>query len=295
VASKAKKSVPVRNVVVVSDTHGGCGLGLFTLPNMRLDDGGWYCPSKAQNRVAGWWREFWEEFVPTVCRGEPYVIVFNGDAIDGVHHKSVTQWTHNLEVQSEHMYQELSPIVQRAAGYFHLRGTEAHVGASGQEEERLAKRLGAIPDETGNHARWELWLRVGFALVHFSHHISTAGGMAYETSAIHKELEQALVEAGRWNMEIPDVICRSHRHRSAETRIQTYKGFATSFTTAGWQLKTPFVYRVAGARQTQPQIGGTVIRCGDEDCYTRHFLKTVGRPQVCVAQMTEARHVGHDV
>jgi len=92
-----------------------------------------------------------------------------------------------------------------------------------------------------------------------------------------KELEQAFVEAARWSEEIPDVVVRSHRHRNAETRIQTYKGFCTSCTTAGWQLKTPYVFRVVGARQTTPQIGGTLVRCGDEDVFTRHRLWNMRR------------------
>lgn len=270
----------MNNLVVVSDTHCGCQMGLCPPEGMPLDEGGTVLPSKAQLSVWGLWDEFWNVWVPTVTRGEPYSVVMNGDAIDGVHHGSVSQMSHNLNDQCELAYRILKPIADKAHRYFHIRGTEAHVGKSAQEEERLAKRLGAVPNETGQHARWELWLRVGHGLVHVMHHIGTAGSMAYETSAIQKELEQAFVEAGRWNEEIPDVVVRSHRHRNAETRIQCYKGFATSCTTAGWQLKTPFVFKVAGARQTQPQIGGTLIRCGDEDVYTRHRLWKLSRPAV---------------
>jgi hypothetical protein len=174
----------------------------------------------------------------------------------------------------------LAPIVEACEGrYYHIRGTEAHVGQSGQEEERLAGELGAIPDSDGRHARWELWLEIGAGLVHLSHHIGTAGSLAYETSAVHKELEQAYVEAARWQNRPPDVIVRSHRHRNVETRIQTYHGFATACTTAGWQAKTPFVYKIAGGRQTLPQIGGTLVRAGDEDVFTRHRLWNLARPK----------------
>jgi hypothetical protein len=103
--------------------------------------------------------------------------------------------------------------------------------------------------------------------------------MAYETSALSRELSEAYVESGRWGEEPPDVIVRSHRHRNAEVRIQTKKGFCTVCTTAAWQMKTPLVYRVAGGRQSTPQIGGTVIRAGDHDIYTRHKIWTIGRPQ----------------
>ena len=269
----------VKNVIIVSDLHVGCRMGLCHPDGMDIDDGGVVMPSILQRRVWGWWREFWDEWVPMVTRGEPYAVVVNGDAIDGVHHGSTSQMSHNIEDQIEMAFKILEPEVKKASHYFHIRGTEVHVGKSGVDEERLAKRLKAVPDKK-QYARWELWLKVGRGLVHIMHHIGTSGSMAYETTAVQKELEQAFVEAGRWDDEIPDCIVRSHRHRNIETRCQCYKGFATACTTAGWQLKTPFTYRIAGARQTQPQIGGTLVRCGDEDIYTRHKLWKIERPQI---------------
>lgn len=268
---------PINNLIVISDLHCGCRLGLC-LDDVVLDEGAAYVPTKLQKRVGQNWNEFWDEWVPMVTRGEPFAVVCNGDALDGKHHNAVTQVSQNLTDQFRIARNALAPVVAACEGrYYHLRGTEAHVGPSGQEEERLAEVLGAIPDDEGRFARWELWIRVGAGLVHLTHHISTAGSLAYETTAVHKELEQAFVESGRWNEEIPDVVIRSHRHRNVETRIQTYKGFCTSCVTAGWQLKTPFVFRIVGGRQTSPQIGGTLVRSGDEDIYTRHKLWVVPR------------------
>jgi hypothetical protein len=269
----------VNNLVVVSDLHCGCRMGLCP-KRVSLDDGGDYVPSKLQRKLLRWWEEFWGEWVPSVTKGEPFAVVCNGDAIDGVHHGSVTQISHNLADQAEIAYQLLAPVVKRCEGrYYHIRGTEAHVGKSGQEEERLAMRLGAVPNDEGQYARWELWCRVGTGLVHLSHHVGTAGSMAYESSALMRELSEAYVEAGRWQQEPPDVVVRSHRHRNAEVRVRTAKGFATVCTTPAWQLKTPFTYRIAGARQAQPQIGGTVIRCGDEEVFTRHQVWSLSRPK----------------
>ena len=270
--TKRKTTELVNNLIAVSDTHCGCQMGLCLSP-VELDGGGSYKPSKLQLKVAAWWDEFWGEWVPMVTKGEPYAVVFNGDSIDGSHHNATTQITHNIKDQVRIAYAILKPIYDKCEGrYYHIRGTEAHVGQTGEHEEQLAEMLGAIPDDQGNYARWELRVRVGKGLAHITHHIGTAGSMAYETSAIQKELEQAFVEAARWGGEIPDVVLRSHRHRNAETRIICHKGFATSCTTAGWQLKTPLVHRIAGGRQTQPQFGGTLIRCGDEEVFTRHKI-----------------------
>jgi len=277
---KNKREARCRNLVVISDTHAGCRLALCPPEGALLDDGGRYMPSKLQLSLWAWWEEFWGEWVPGVTHGEQFTVVHNGDAIDGKHHDSCTQISQNIEDQVELAYRILAPVVKACGGrYYHVRGTEAHVGKSAQHEEALAKRLGAIPNSEGQHARWELWKEVGTGLVHFSHHIGTTGSNGYEATAVHRELIEAFTEAGRWGERPPSVICRSHRHRCIETRIPVAGGgYATSFVTAGWQLKTPFAYRIAGARQSQPQIGGSIIRQGDEELHTRHRVWSLARP-----------------
>lgn len=269
----------VSNLVIVSDPHAGCRLGLCPPGPIQLDDGGSYLPSAAQVKLWAFWEEFWSVYVPEFCHGEPFAVCLNGDAIDGVHHGTVTQISQNLADQTRIAKAILKPVVAACDGrYYHIRGTEAHVGASGQEEERLARGLGAVPNDEGQHARWEAFFRIKHALVHVTHHIGVAGSMAYESTALSRELSEAYVEAGRWHHEPPDVLIRSHRHRNTEVRIQTHKGFCTVATTAGWQLKTPLTYRIAGARQATPQIGGTVVRVGGHDIYTRHKVWSIERP-----------------
>lgn len=267
------------NLVVISDLHCGCQLGLCPPDGVSLDEGGAYHPSRLQKKVWEYWREFWDSWVPTVTKGEDYIVILNGDAIDGVHHQATHQISHNLADQANIAFSILEPVInaERCIAYYHIRGTEAHVGASGQEEERLAQRLGAVPSDTGNYARWDLWIRCGPALCHLMHHIGTSGSMQYESSGPMAELTAAYVEAARWGQEPPLVVVRSHRHRNVEVRVRTQGGFATACTTPAWQLKTPYAYRIAGARQATPQIGGTLIRYGDEEVFTRHTVWNIGR------------------
>jgi hypothetical protein len=253
-------------------------MGLCPNEPIHLDDGGEYNSSDLQRKVWSWWMEFWDEWVPRACHNEPFGVVVNGDSLDGVHHGATTQISHNLGDQALIAENILRPVAERAEKFFMIRGTEAHVGPSGVEEERLAKSLGAIPDEQGRHARYELWARVGKGLVHIMHHIGTTGSSHYESTAIMKELTESYAEAGRWRREPPDVVVRSHRHRHLEVRVPTNLGYGISFCTAGWQLNTPFTYRTAGGRITTPQIGGSLIRQGDEDLYTRHKTWGVERP-----------------
>jgi hypothetical protein len=274
----------IHNVVTISDLHEGCQLALCPRDGAMLDNGGWYEPSPMQHKLNDWWDEFWDVAVPEFTHGEPYAVVINGDALDGVHHNSTTQWSHNLNDQARAAEGLLRPIVDRCEGRLYwIRGTEAHVGQSGAEEERLARALGAVPNEYGQYARYELWLRIGGGLAHFTHHIGTAGSMSYESSAVMRELSEAYVQAGRWHNEPPDVVVRSHRHTLVEIRVPNEKGLATAFTTPSWQLRTPFTYRIAGARQALPQIGGSVLRYGGTDLYTRHFVRSLERPKEEIA------------
>jgi hypothetical protein len=270
--------VDVKNVVVVSDTHFGCQLGLCPPEGVMLDNGGCYKPSPFQQKVWNWWSEFWHEFVPEATKDEPFAVVHNGDAVDGVHHKSTTQISHNHTDQARIALDVLRPVVKACGGrYYHIRGTEAHVGSSAENEERLAQELGAIPNRQGQFARYELWKNVGPRLVHFLHHVGTTGSQAYESTAVHKELTEALLEAGRWNRRIPDMIVRSHRHRNIETTIPTYNGTARAVVTPAWQGKTPFVWKIPGARQSEPQFGGLVIRYAHGELFVRPFVRSLER------------------
>lgn len=258
----------------------GCQLGLCHPSGARLDNDGRYDPSPIQQKVWAWWTEFWNEFVPDATKGEPYAVAVNGDVIDGVHHGSTTQWSHNLTDQGDMARAILKPVVERCEGRFYMiRGTEAHVGKSAQEEERLAQELGAIPNTQGRYARWELWKMVGPRLVHLLHHIGSTGSQAYETTAIHKELVESFTEAGRWGRRYPDAVIRSHRHRYAETVIATSNGRAFSCVTPAWQLKTPFAWRIPGARLSEPQIGGVVIRYHKGELYLRPWVQSLEREQ----------------
>jgi len=273
----------INNLVVVSDLHCGCRMGLLPPEGLVIDGGTKIAQSKLQKKVWSWWDEFWGEWVPVACHNEPYAVVVNGDALDGVHHNSTSQISHNLADQSKIAYAVLKPIYERCEGRLYMvRGTEAHVGPSGAQEEQLATVLEAIPDEEGMRSRYELWVEIGRGLVHCMHHIGTTGTSHYESTAVLKELSESYQEAGRWRRRSPDCVVRSHRHRNIEIRVPTDLGYGIAFVTPGWQLKTPFAYKIPGGRISTPQIGGSVIRQGDHDMYTRHRVWGVSRPKTVV-------------
>lgn len=222
ISEHERRLARLNNIVIVSDTHFGCKLALCSGP-VVLDERGEYHPSSFQKSLRSMWEYFWEEWVPDATRGEDFAVLHNGDVIDGVHHGATTLITNNLNDQRQIAYDILRPVVDRCDGlYFQIRGTEAHVGKSAQEEEALARMLDAIPDENGLRARYDLWINVGGYLVHALHHIGTSGSSAYEATAIHKEVMESLTEAARWNYRPPDVVVRC---LSRACRILTPSGW----------------------------------------------------------------------
>jgi hypothetical protein len=156
------------------------------------------------------------------------------------------------------------------------------VGPSAQYEEALARELGAEPNGAGQYARWELWKLLGGQgiLIHFSHHIGTTGSQAYESTAVLRELVEAYTEAGRWGERPPDVVVRSHRHRAIKIELPTANQQGVSLTTPGWQGKTPFVWRIPGGRQSQPQFGGVLLReAPDGVWYAQHWVRGIDRDE----------------
>lgn len=271
----AKIKIP--NAIFISDTHFGCQFALCS-ERVTLDGGGTYSISKFQRIILECWQAFWDEWVPRVTRGDPFALIINGDALDHRHHGTTTTISNNVKDQSNIAYEILAPVVDRAELYYHIRGTEAHTGPAGESEEKLAERLGAVKDEMGNSSRYELFLQVGSCLCHVTHHIGVTGSLAYETTALMKEFAESTSESARWGKKAPNIVVRSHRHRHAEIRVPTAHTYGYCFTTPGWQLKTPFVYRGMG-RISTPQLGGSLVRQGDEEFFTRHKTWSIKRPK----------------
>lgn len=251
-------------------------MGLCPPGKIALDGGGTYQASPLQAKMWHFWLQFTTVWVPRVTKGEPFILVHNGDALDGNHHNATSQISHNLGDQSNIGYNALRRLVDSSAAYYHIRGTEAHVGPSGAEEERLAQRLGALQDDLGNSARWDMWLDLHGHLCHFTHHISTTGSSSYEATAVGKEMVENYVESGRWGHRAAQVIARAHRHRYYETRHYGDRGLQISVVGPSFQLKTGFVFRTQG-RMSEPQIGGYMIRAGDEELHTRAMVWPIGR------------------
>lgn len=269
------------DLIVVSDTHCGSRVGLCA-PGVTLDGGAVWPLTPIQQKIWAMWREFWDVVVPGWVENRPYSVLFNGDALDGNPHGSTDVVSANPNDQHLIALACLKPVVAaaKASGgrYYHNRGTEAHVGKQAHNEEALARELGAHPDSEGQHAHWEIRLRVGKHLIHATHHIGSTSSLAYESTAPHKAWVEMMTRCAADGIQPPDGIVRSHRHRMFEERPPFRGGNGLIIVTPAWQSWNAYVRRL-GVNFSIPQFGGVHIRSGREVLYSRYQLWGVDPPE----------------
>lgn len=267
----------INNIVAVGDLHLGSRYAMLP-PGIRLENL-IPTPTKLNSEIHKRWQYFWKEYVPTETKNEDFVIVVNGDVIDGCHHGSKNQITQVLSEQQDIAITLLQEVMKskHAKKIYFVAGTPAHVGEQAETEKGVARALNAVPDQFGTLVRQELWLELGGKyLCNFMHHISASDTSA----AVEKELMHLISESGRWNNRIPDVVIRSHRHSATGVWKPTYHGRATSYTLPSFQACTDFAKRVSGARTSTSQIGGAIIKCNQDNPYILDKIWSLRRPKI---------------
>lgn len=264
-------------VVIFSDLHAGSNVGLAP-PGFKLEEGGEIRLNPVQTQLWAWWRCWWDEFLPPLCEGRQRVIVCNGDAVEGDKNPAGLI-APNMADQRKIAVALLSTEIKKGDIAYLVRGTEAHVGGSGQHEESIAQALDLPPDpQTQQHSVYHFWKRINGRLFSIAHHIGVSQSPVSEATALTTELVKAMREAGRWGGEMPDVLVRSHRHMAASVMLPGKGGLHEAFVTPGWQAKTPFLQRIA--LMTTPQVGGVVYLVdADGTRHRREFVRVLPQPK----------------
>ena len=257
----------IKNIVVIGDTHCGSSAAIMP-PSFCLRDGQPVGMSPRQAQLWGWWREFWDKFVPHVTKGEPFVLVHNGDIVDGAHHGCTQLVTANMDKQREMAKMLLEPVVAKAQAFYCISGTAAHAGQSNADEETVARELGAKIDENKNRCRQDLWIEMSDALIQFAHHIGTTSSAAYKSSPAMRTMAAMFTAAGEHGFRPPNMMIRSHAHDYVEVK----RANCRVTVCPAWQLKSDWMW---GKDTTSlPIIGGLVIRQGEDDVHIREFVRT---------------------
>ena len=253
-------------VAVVSDIHCGSTVAMVPPEGVRLDDGGTYHPSKVQSWLWKCWEDFWTR-VGALKRSKKadLYIIWNGDLFEGDHHRTTQIISSNPET-SDYLIDRIYSIPKgiKPKHQFVVRGTEAHVGASGAAEEAFARRIRATKDETNDTwSWWHLRADINGNLIDAQHHGKLGRLPWTKANAVNQQAAHIFHEHAMRKQRWPDLAFRAHMHRFADS----YKNHPVRVVQMPcWQMKTAFAHKVAP--NTPPDIGGIVTVFDVDGNYT---------------------------
>jgi hypothetical protein len=186
---------------------------------------------------------------------------FNGDMVDGAHHKTTQILSENPNAQAAVVNAVMAiPKAQKPDYIAIIRGTEAHVGQSASAEERIADGLRRdkqpiVKDkESGSSAMWHWRPEFNGKLLDITHHGRTGMREHTRMSAASLHAHDIFLSYSKRGERPPDLCLRAHYHRFNDS----HDACPTRVITNGcWQMPTGFVKKIAA--DSLPDIGGLIV------------------------------------
>lgn len=240
-------------LVTENDLHAGSTVAMVPPEGVRLDDSGYYKPSKFNSWL---WKK--REAVWAKVRklknqhGAEARIISNGDLFDGAHHGTTQVLSGNPEAQGyvagrmADAWESLAPT-----HLYFVRGTDAHVGEAASAEEAFAKgistRLPVVRDpQTHLWSAWELRLRVHGKLCHWAHHTGVSGLPWTAPAAINRLAFRIWSEHQLRGWPAPDFAFRAHAHATIPggRLLDSGDNYPTrAILVPSWQAKTGYAHK----------------------------------------------------
>lgn len=247
-----------------SDPHCGSRVGLCPLEGVRLDDGQIVLPSKGQC----WLWDRYTQFIKQVAirlrtiKGSEFRLICNGDAVEGQHHGTTQVMApgkdaqHYIAKQTFLAWAHLKPVA-----VILTRGTEAHVGPSGTDEEALAhslhmEGLPVVRDPvTELWSHWRVLLNLHGHHIDIQHHGKGITGLPWtKEGAVGRLAFRIWVEHTRLGWRAPNLAIRSHLHNSYDS----YDVHPTRLIgTPSFQLLTSHAHNAVP--EAVNHVGGVII------------------------------------
>lgn len=267
-------------LAVVSDIHAG-GTTAVCPDVIRLDDGGEYHASKAQRWLMQCWREYWQQIAAKrdALDAELY-IVFNGDAVEGDHHKTTQIMSANPNAQAACWTDVIAlPLSLKPDHIVVVRGTGAHVGVSASAEERIAdglrrdKRPIISDPDTGSASWWHWRPEIHGVRLDFTHH-GRMGRLPRTRGSQLVLYAWDILDEHAQSGHLPPHLCfRAHNHKRGDS------GGASPvrvIATGAWQLGTEHVKKVAA--DSLADIGGAYVLIENGEYDVRQITYKAERP-----------------
>jgi hypothetical protein len=249
-------------IVIVSDTHIDSPSGLAPL-SFTLASGHTIHANDLQKYVHNKWSIFWNHIYERMA-GAPWLLLHNGDVVEGVHHGSRDNMTNDMSDCQRMAVELLYEPARQADKVVIVAGTEAHAGKGHTDERAVAhalKDLGANVIYDGASSIWMHFQRAYYGVnIDATHHTSISNVPAGVPGNVARAYVDTVFELAQFSQEtgaplaLPDYLVRSHTHRRADTGA-TFSGRA--LVTPPWQIKTAFGQKAAPNKV--PRIGGAWI------------------------------------
>jgi hypothetical protein len=251
-----RKKVDPKILVVISDTHCGSKVGLLP-PGISDQDGN----ELKQNLYQQWLWECWldatGDYFRRIVGDEPFVLLLNGDLVEGNHHGTKQAYPDNLD-HTAIALNAIRPVASKASMTHIVLGTECHthsmesgIGAAlTKGDEKEPRCTVSTCKDTGKHAHARITFKVNGCLVSATHHCSATSRPWLESGEYGRALHSERGECLRAGWDVPQLLIRAHRHRA---------GFFTDYSaglliTGAWQGLTRHGHKAVPGAVSEPSI-----------------------------------------
>jgi hypothetical protein len=250
-------------LVVLSDLHCGSKLGILP-PKFELDDGNVIGQNMLQAEMWKFWTGDLWKYIDQRAKTRETIVVCNGDLIDSLHHQTFQVVSND---PLEHIVIATSILTPIAAKYktYVIRGTPAHVMASGSADEQVAQEIGAEKVAGDRKVRSSFHLKLNFAgaLFDFAHQGPNPGTrMWLFGNSLRGYARTIVLDALVRHDRPPDCVVRSHFHRKCLETINDYNHECKAIVTPALQFKTEYSHMIV-SHESIADVGATVISIDD--------------------------------
>lgn len=233
-----KAAAPIRAVVAVSDLHVWSTVGLWPEGDFKNLAGCRVGQNDFQKWLWDCWINLWTKEIPRALGNEPFLLLINGDIVEGRHHRTDQVMSGSEDDQMEAFEAVMKPLAGMAAKTIVVKGTECHTR---NLENIAAKLIGAIPDPNSGHGAWDKAVfDISDTRCVARHHISSSARVWTETAGPRAALLSEQLEALKNGEPVPKVVLAAHRHVYGEDRSMN----GLSVVTPAWQALTRHGYKV---------------------------------------------------
>lgn len=194
--------------------------------------------------------------------GHAKVIIHNGDATEGIHHRTIQlsapMLDDHVQIHEEIMEAFLANVgfsVKNGDELHYVSGTETHTGYT---EQRIARHFDAL----GAKFHDELKLNQFGKSIWFVHQWKYPGDGHTEGDGVRNGLRMMYFNSLKEGWRMPDVVIGSHFHKAVHmTYTQDWRTFH-GLITPSFQMKTRFAQKVVAFQRND--IGVALVEVSPE-------------------------------